>query len=96
MATATKTPAKRATSQSNAAAKVKAVRARSGAAKVAVKSASAKGAKAGLHGPRKTTGSHGALAKQASSRHLPNGADLPGVVSSPDGIFSIELCVAFV
>ncbi|CAG9218102.1 MULTISPECIES: DNA-3-methyladenine glycosylase family protein [Paraburkholderia] len=77
MATATKTPAKRATSQSNAAAKVKVVRARSGAAKVAVKSASAKGAKAGLHGPRKTTGSHGALAKQASSRHLPNGADLP-------------------
>ncbi|SIT42608.1 DNA-3-methyladenine glycosylase II [Paraburkholderia piptadeniae] len=88
MATATKTPAKRATSQSNASANVKAVRARSGvaakgAAKVATKSASAKGVKAGQHAARKkdpatgTANSQGALAKQASAKRLPNGADLP-------------------
>jgi len=79
MATATKTPAKRATSQSNAAAKVKAVRARNGAAKVAVKSASAKGVKAGLHAPRKTASAHGALAKQPASKRQPNGADVTDV-----------------
>jgi len=84
MATATKTPAKRATSQSNAAAKVTAVRARSGvaakgAAKVAVKSASAKGAKAGQHAARKPgmAGAQGALAKEAPSKRMPNGADMP-------------------
>ncbi|SEI95850.1 DNA-3-methyladenine glycosylase family protein [Paraburkholderia diazotrophica] len=88
MSTATKTAAKRATSQSNASAKVKAVRARSGvaakgAAKVATKSASAKGLKAGQHAARKTgtaagaANSQGALAKQGSAKRLPNGADLP-------------------
>jgi DNA-3-methyladenine glycosylase II len=75
MATATKTPAKRAASQSNASVKVKAVRARSGVAakgttKVAAKSASAKGAKAGLHAPRKTASAHGAAAMR-----LMNGVD---------------------
>jgi DNA-3-methyladenine glycosylase II len=79
MATATKTPAKRAASESNAAAKVKAVRAGSGVAakgtaKVAVKSASAKGVKAGLHVARKTASSHGVLAKPVPKR-LSNGAD---------------------
>jgi DNA-3-methyladenine glycosylase II len=66
MATATKTPAKRATSQSNAAAAVKTVRARSGAAakgasKVAPKTASGKGVKAGIGAARKpgTAGAHG-------------------------------------
>ncbi|WP_109478581.1 DNA-3-methyladenine glycosylase [Paraburkholderia sp. C35] len=75
MATATKTPAQRAASQSNAAAKVKAVRARSGATKVAVKSASSKGAKAGLHVPRKPASAHGALAKPVSPKRAPNGAE---------------------
>ncbi|MPW17299.1 DNA-3-methyladenine glycosylase 2 family protein [Paraburkholderia sp. CNPSo 3157] len=84
MSTATKTAAKRATSQSNASVKVKAVRARSGVAakgavKVATKSASAKGAKIDRHAARKsgTANSQGALAKQSSARRLPNGADLP-------------------
>src|ERR1700761_3720830 len=75
MATATKTPAKRAASQSNASVKFKAGRtgsgvAAKGTAKVAVKSASAKGAKAGLHAPRKTANAHGAAAKR-----LMNGDD---------------------
>ncbi|MBN3753403.1 DNA-3-methyladenine glycosylase 2 family protein [Paraburkholderia sp. Tr-20389] len=70
MATATKTPAKRAASQSDAASKVRAVRARNGvtakgAAKVAVKSASAKGVKAG------------ALARPVPTRSHVNGADAP-------------------
>jgi DNA-3-methyladenine glycosylase II len=48
-----------------------------------MKSASAKGLKAGQHAARKkgtatgTVNSQGALAKQASARRLPNGADLP-------------------
>ncbi|ACC70571.1 DNA-3-methyladenine glycosylase [Paraburkholderia phymatum] len=76
MATATKTPAKRAASQSDAASKVRAVRARSGvsakgAAKVAVKSASAKGAKAG------------ALARPASVRSKGNGAEAPEAAVKP-------------
>jgi DNA-3-methyladenine glycosylase II len=79
MATATKTPAKRAASQSDAASKVKAVRARSGvaakgAAKVAGKTAAAKGVKTSLRGARKTAGSHDGLARHASAKPAINGA----------------------
>ncbi|MEM5343190.1 DNA-3-methyladenine glycosylase family protein [Paraburkholderia azotifigens] len=81
MATATKTPAKQAASQSDAASKVKAVRAGSGvtakgAAKVAVKSASAKGVKAGLRDTRKMPGSHGVPGRHASAKPQVNGADM--------------------
>jgi DNA-3-methyladenine glycosylase II len=48
-----------------------------GAAKVAVKSASAKGVKTGLRAARKLAGSHGAHARHGSAKPLLNGADAP-------------------
>ncbi|CAG9235494.1 DNA-3-methyladenine glycosylase II [Paraburkholderia sabiae] len=82
MATATKTPAKRAASQSDAASTVKAVRARSGvaakgAAKVAGKSASAKGGKTGFGTARKAAGPDGAHARATSAKPQVNGVEAP-------------------
>jgi len=82
MATATKTPAKRAASQSNASVKIKAGRAGSrvaakGTAKVALKSASAKGAKRLMNGVDGSAGDVALKPSRARAAHAKSNGSMP-------------------